>query len=451
MANFCGSGDAVLRTSQRAVSLALSMAFSIPLTSAVVLAHGPMPGPAMPAGAWQAHSGVAPNFHRTSLNSFQNGQSVQSGQTAGSRGQTLQHALKSLFHNSAAGTGGSGQSGANGGSLNLTSSQLNFLAGNLANFSSLTIDVGGRQEIVGLNTRLSAAEVVAVEQVITGGSASAQAIKIGANGAASGGTISLNSTVLSALDNSLGGSISALTVAKDVQLVDSVGSLDLSGKLTNYGTIQTAAAVSGSTDTIAAGSIFNAAGGAIGSYNGGGNGGGNGGNSLVGADVALSAASTLTNAGTISSTHNLNITAPAVNNTGSISTGSGNINMASNGALNVTGAGTWQANSGNVNFAAANSDINVTGANVLSQQVNFNAGSGNVFASMGQVTGVVNASGNEIEVGANTPVLHTGQIDASGDPLFFNQGTIAIGSVGFNPANTNGAPAVFCLRRKYRQ
>ena len=322
--------------------------------------------------------------------------------------------------------------GSTGANLNLTSGQLNFLAGNLANFSSLTIDVGGRSQTVGLNTKLTAAEVVAVEQVILGGSPSAQTIAIGANGAAKGGSIALNNSLLNAIDSSVGGAIGSLTIAKGVGVVDSVSHLSLSGGLSNYGTIQTASATSGNTDTISAATINNAAGASINSYGGGGGGG------LVGADVALAAANSLNNAGTINSAHNLYITAPVINNTGSIKAGNGNINVNSNGALNVSGTGTWTASNGNINFAAANSDINVTGANLISQQVNFNAGSGNIGAYLGQVTGVVNASGNDIDISATTPKFQLGQIVGTGDPLIAIEGSILISNTSTNPPATKG-------------
>ena len=240
----------------------------------------------------------------------------------------IHSALKSVFHGNSTAALATLPAANVGANLNLTSSQLNFLAGNLGNFSNLTINVGGRTEVVSLSTKLTAAEDVAVAQILTGGS---QTISIGANGAATGGSISLNNSLLTALDNSGGGSIASMTVAHGLQVIDSVGALNISGKLTNYGSIQTASAASGSTDTISAGTVVNASKGSISSYSGNGN--------LVGSDVALNATNSLTNNGTISSANNLNITAPAINNTGLISAGSGNINVASAGALNVNGAG----------------------------------------------------------------------------------------------------------------
>ncbi|MBU6455352.1 MAG: hypothetical protein KGS72_26510, partial [Cyanobacteria bacterium REEB67] len=293
----------------------------------------------------------------------------------------------------------------------------------------------GKQETVVLNTKLTAAEVVAVQQVLTG---AGQTIKIGANGAASGGQIVLNNSLLTAIDSSIGSNLSSLTVARGVQVVDSLSSFSLSGSLTNYGSILTAAGAAGATDTIYAGSVLNARSASIGSYTTSG--------ALYGADLSLNAANSVTNNGSISSASILNISAPAVfnvsfpganaslsaggnvnintaalTNTGTVASTSGNVNVASTGALALNGAGgTLQALTGNVNFASSNADITVNGGNVLSQQVNFNAGTGTVNATMDEVSGLVNANACNVHVTGSTADLRLGAIDASGDPLFVN-------------------------------
>ena len=119
----------------------------------------------------------------------------------------VQH--RSTGHTTVVGRAVSQVTGGTGANLNLSSGQLNFLAGNLANFSSLMIDVGGRTQIIGLTTKLTGAEVVAVEQKLTNGT---QSIDIGANGVANGGSIALNSSLLNAIDSSVGGSIASLTI-----------------------------------------------------------------------------------------------------------------------------------------------------------------------------------------------------------------------------------------------
>ncbi len=405
MANSFRSNRTLQNSTKRAVSLALGVAFSIPLSSMMAMAHVQNPAPS----AWFGN----PAPVGTSGNNSHN---LNSSLSVSNH---VFHALSSsLHHNSQVKTVTPTQvvTGAN---LNLSSSQLSFLAGNLANFSSLTIDVGGKQEVVGLSTKLTAAEVVAAEQVIVGGG---QSISVGANGAATGGSISLNNSLYSALNNSVGGSISSLTISKGVDVIDSLGHLSFSGGLTNYGSLQTASGTSVITDTVSAGTIHNAAGGAISSYTGGGG--------LVGADVSLNAVTSLTNAGTINSVHNLAINAPVIQNTGTISAGTGSINVGSAGALSVTGAGTWQANNGNINFTTGSSDINLAEANVTAQQINFNAGPGNVFVDYGNVSGVTNDTGNDVVVGANSG-LSIGNINATGDPLLFN----VLGALTLNGVN----------------
>ena len=410
---------------QRAVSLTLGIACTVPLTSTVALAYTPVPQamPTLPnaSAGWQHTAGTA-STHATTSGAAA---AASFASYAAGAHTTLVHTLAPVVtHNALAGS----QAAASTGVLNLASSQLSFLAGNLGNFQSLTINVGGKQEVVNLNTKLTAAEVVAVQQVLTG---AGQTITIRGNGVASGGTVTLNNSLLNALDGSVGGSLNSLTVAKGVQVVDTLSSLNLAGGLSNYGSILTAASTSGLSDTISAGTVLNARGGSIGSYATG--------SGLYGADVNLNTSTALTNNGLIGSAGNVNISANTINNTGTIAAGAGNVNLASTGALTFNGTGgTVQANHGNVNFATNNADIAVNGGNILSQQVNYSAGTGNVNANMDQVTGVVNASGNNVHIYGNTAVLSLGSIDAANDPLFVNTtGDVDLATV---IAPSNGAP-----------
>lgn len=339
------------------------------------------------------------------------------------------------------------QNAVQGANFNLNSGREIFSANNLGNFQSLTIDVGGTQKVVTLNSKLSAAEVVAAQQVLNGG---VQTIELKGNGSASGGTINLNNSTLSALDKSAGGSIGSLTVARNVQVIDSTSGINLTGTLRNQGTISAASDVAGSTLTISADTIHNARTGSIGSYVG---------TDFFSADVALNAATSLTNNGSISSAGTLTITAPVINNlndgsTASLSAGqnvnlntsnlvntgvisaANDINVASNTVLNVVGTGgSMQANS--INFGTSNSDINITGGDLLSQDVNLTAGKGTIEATAGQVSGIVNASACIVHFNADTADLKLGDIDASGDPIFTNAGNIQItGAI----APTGGAP-----------
>ncbi|MBS1998554.1 MAG: hypothetical protein JSS86_19650, partial [Cyanobacteria bacterium SZAS LIN-2] len=331
-----------------------------------------------------------------------------------------------------------GSGAANAGvDFNLASTQANFLAGNLANFSNLTIDVGGRQELVALNTRLTAAELVAVQQVMTTGS---QSIKLNANGAASGGSLTLGDNLLTALNNSVG-SISSLTIARGVQVVDTLSNFSASDRIANYGTILTASSTAGSTDTISSAHIHNAYGGSIASYGGDG--------TLFAADPALVAAYSLTNSGSISSSGNLTLNAPVISNSlghgsgnqlpsitaaqnvnittneltnnGLIAALSGNVNVSAPGGLNMNGlGGTIQADSGNINFDSQHADINIGGGDLLSRGVNIAANGGNINANLGNVSGVLTTCGETAHVIGSGTLLTLGSTAIDGDPTFAN-------------------------------
>lgn len=338
-----------------------------------------------------------------------------------------------------------------GTNFNLNSGRAVFSAGNLGTFTNLTINVGGKDKVIDLNSKLTAAELVAAQQILNSGS---QSIQLSRNGAAAGGTIALNTNVLTGLESSVGGNISSMTVARGVQVVDNNSGIDLSGTLRNFGTISAANTVSGSTNTIAADVIINGRGGSIESYNG---------VDLHAADVALNAATSLTNNGSISSAGNLTITAPVIRNVadgnssptmtaansinlntsnllnnGLIAANAGNINVTAPGALLAGGTGTLQADNGDISFDTTNSDITVTGGNLLSQNVNFNSGlDGKVSATFGEATGFINAEGCVIHLYADTQDLKLGTITAFGDPIITNTGNISINAA---ITATNGAP-----------
>lgn len=341
------------------------------------------------------------------------------------------------------------QNAARGANFNLSSGRDLFSANTLGDFQSLTIDVGGRQQVVTLDSKLSAAELVAAQQKLHGG---VQTIELRGNGSAAGGTIKLDSSSLAALDKSVGGSIGHLTVARNVQVIDNNSGINLSGSLRNLGTISTASNVAGSTVTISADTINNTRSGSIGSYSG---------NDLFGADVALNAATSFTNNGSVSSAGDLSISAPVINNlndgaTASLSAGlnvnlntqnlnnngliaahAGDINVASQDMLNIVGtAGTMQA-SGNINLGATDADLNITGGDYLSQQLNLSAGytGSTIEAAVGEVSGVVNAKACNVHVHGDSDTLNLGLIDAGDDPLITNAADIVL-----NVAPTGGAP-----------
>ncbi len=394
-------------------NICLSLATTLPLTATVALGHEAWSMPAPYVQSQGIHNHLVQNNFASASH-----QSVSNNQT-----RTLKSLLSAIHHNQMPAQGNPSR----GVDLNLSSAQLNFLAGSLGNFSSLQIDVGGVSKTVDLNTKLTAAEALAVEQVIIGGS---QTIQIGSRGTASGGTVVLTNGLLNSLDSSVGSSVASITIAKGVQATDTVGTIDVSGKFANYGSLVTAATTSGGTDTIAAGTIVNASGASIKSYAGS--------STLFAADPILTAPA-VTNNGTISSSGNVSINSPSVTNTGLISATNGNVNLSSSSALSFGGTGgTVQANNGNINMAAGNANITAVGGNWLSQQLNLNAGTGNIKASLGQVTGVINSTATAAHILASTPVLTIGDNTFTGDPTFVNttgdiqlNGTSAIDTGGF--------------------
>lgn len=340
--------------------------------------------------------------------------------------------------------------------LDLGSTHANFLAGNLANFHTITIDVGGTKETVDLHTRLTAAEYVAAEQVLTGGT---QTLTLSSTGAAVGGQVVLDTTLLSSLHNSIG----TLTITHGVQLIDEVNYFTLSGNLNNSGTILMASSVAGQTDTISAANIVNGFEGMIGSYTGATLAG------LFSADPVLNAMTSFSNFGTISSVGNLAINAPVINNisdsghtasitaahsvdlnaaslvnSGHISALAGDINALSSSNLAVTNNGGTLLASGNINLASNNESLKVIGGTFDSQALNLKAGHSTVNLQAENVSGVVNASGDNVHLYTSVSDLKLGNIDSYGDPTLASQGNIIIdGTIaptgGANLAIVSGA------------
>jgi hypothetical protein len=341
--------------------------------------------------------------------------------------------------------------------LNLASAQANVLASNLAGFHNLTIMVGGVKQVVSLNSALTGAEAIAAEQVLAGGR---QTIRLDSAGQAVGGTISLTNTFFNALDTALGGSVGNLTVAHGVRVVDSLSALNLNGNFVNNGDWLTASAVAHGSDSIFASSITNGAGGVIASYHGGG--------TLFAADPVLNASTVLTNQGTISGAGNLTINAPLINNTvavghtpaaisaglnvdistqaltnnGLIAALTGNVNMAGAGGASgstlaggtegVNGAnsstlalansgGTIKALQGNINLSSTNEALTVIGGDLLSAQLNLKAATGDINVNARNVTGIINASGDNVHI-VTASSQNLGNIDTNGDPQFVSTG-----------------------------
>ncbi|MFA7336902.1 MAG: hypothetical protein WC028_08980 [Candidatus Obscuribacterales bacterium] len=337
--------------------------------------------------------------------------------------------------------------------FDLGSTGHDFLASSLADFHTITIDVGGVKEVVDLNSRLTAAELIAAEQVLSSGT---QTIQLSATGQALGGTIILDSNLLSAIDSSVGGTIGSLTITQGVQLIDTLDLFSVAGTINNYGSISIASQLAGQTGTISASAIINSFEALIGSYMSASFGG------LYGADPILNALNSITNFGTISSAGNLTITAPEISNisanghiadisaaqnlylgtshlvnSGNLLATAGDINVTSSSSLLVENtAGSLQAINHDINMVGINAAMQVMGGNFDSNALNLKAGYSTINLQASKVSGAVNASADNIHLYTSESDLRLGNIDASADPTLASQGNILIdGTI----APTNGA------------
>ncbi len=306
--------------------------------------------------------------------------------------------------------------------INLASATATFPASSVAGFNQITLNIGGKQTVVDTSvassTKLTGAELVAAEQVASGGK---QTLVINSSGIATGGTFSLNGSTVSALDGALKGNISGLDISKgcDCRGYSCRQPQLLAGTLANQGKLDIGA--SGQTlDTISASNITNASGASI--------------SGVGGTAVALNASGTFANSGKVTSGGDLSISAPTLNNSGLLSSTGGNVNLSGGGGnLTVNAAGgTVKASNGNINLdtSSANGNITASGGNWISQNLNFNAGSGSVTADVDQVSGIVNATAGCAHITAATANLQLGDMNVSGDPTYYNtSGNISITGV----------------------
>jgi hypothetical protein len=327
--------------------------------------------------------------------------------------------------------------------VNLQSSAATFTLATLGNFKTVTIEVGGKTETVTSTTKLTAAELLAADQALysTGG-VTTQGLVLNSLGEATGGAFTLNNKTLTTLDLSTGG-LSSLLIPSKVTFDDKVSILNVAGLLSNYGSID-AQSNSAAGNTIHATNILNAAGATISgtapltltadqTFT-------NAGTTKSTSDLTINAAS-LVNSATTSAGHNLNINAPGIVNSGNL-TAKNDVNFTS--TQSITLQQTSNANvtaGGNINIRDASyngsGNVQLTGGNLLSQQLNVYAPTGEFGLDVGNVTGQLNGSIGAIHSDTEAPNLVLGNLNITGDPAFYNTGNIVV-SGAIN--DTNGVP-----------
>ena len=306
-------------------------------------------------------------------------------------------------------------------SLDLSSTVANIVlgAGLFRGQANATINVGGSNQSFSAGQKVTAAQYVAIKEVLGG---QVQSLQLSSAGLADGGSFSLNQN--SSRTN-------LLVVPVGVTAVDNFSSsrtVTIGGDILNYGTI--AATTSNgrvTSGTIAGYDITNAKGGLVQTLTA---------NNL---NLTLDASNNLTNAGTIQTAGTVNLLAGSglLTNSGLVASTNGNINLASGTAggasnnLTVSAqGGTFAALNGNVNVNSPNykgsGNVLLDGGDYLSKNLNVYAGTGAINGSVGQVTGTLNSSADATHLLADTATLNLGNNCAIGDPTYANSGNIVI-------------------------
>ncbi|MBX3153897.1 hypothetical protein KF728_27330 [Candidatus Obscuribacterales bacterium] len=345
--------------------------------------------------------------------------------------------------------------------LDLTADTRSIVLGDnlFSNASSYTVNVGGEQKVLTSGSKVTAAEFVALQQVIDG---DAQSLVVDGSGRGVDGSFNLGS-----IDNA-GRNIkaSSLTISEGVEAIGNFGrnsDFKVTRELVNYGSMYalTSNAANnkaniGARDVTNSGSITTQAPDAVASANGAVDAPidlrvsadrdlNNLGSISSNGTVTLSAGGTLANSGSVSAQSDVTLLSSVVVNNGSISSTGGNVNFdtASPASISVNNTGgTINALNGAINFRQAGFtekvDTTLSGGDWYSQTLNLNGGDGHVNVSVGDLTGVVNTYAGTASVNA-TSTLNIGETVTSGDPLFESGGDLNVGA----SQTTGGGPLTY--------
>jgi YVTN family beta-propeller protein len=340
--------------------------------------------------------------------------------------------------------------------LDLTSTARDMSPSNRAASATLSINVGGTTRNITPTSSLTPGEMLAAHQVFSSGQ---QSILLSLQGNAVGGSFSMS--------EKFSQFVSSLVIPQGVTAVKDFTSstvLSLLGNLTNSGNLYAVSNTEHSTATISASNIFNQPGGLISTvlpasglpgYA----------NAARNMNLSLIALNNIVNAGTITSSGHLSLTAggaivnalPAgtagaqpvmqamndisltansITNAGLISSMTGNLNVqamaASNLAINNAN-GSMQALAGKINLGdplnTLKTNISVTGGDFLSHELNVYSGDGTANIFVNQISGRMNISAGAAHAMVSSGSLHLGNLKLSGDPTFYNDGSLDAGDI----------------------
>jgi hypothetical protein len=336
-----------------------------------------------------------------------------------------------------------------GQNLNLASNARTISASVLNLTQTVTIETGSVFQSVSPLSLVTAAEAIAALQVAGSGK---QSLTLSTSGRAIGGSFTLAANGGQAIAN--------LVIPKNVVFLDDFSqnsTLTISGNLFNAGQL-IAVSTNGqiTAGTITAAGIINLPGGLISTSTAS-----NATTSLLSTPNGLTnptlnlfASQSIINIGTIASAGNLtlkagnsvkNLTNTGANtalieasnsvnlhtatiiNTGIITSLNDNINISAKRDETISlnnQSGSIKALKGAINIRKAsyrgNADINVSGGDLLSQNLNVFAGSGTINVNADNISGVVNNFAGAAHVAAAGNDLNLGTIVLSGDPTYYN-------------------------------
>jgi len=335
--------------------------------------------------------------------------------------------------------------------LDLTSDARSIVLGDslFAAAPSYTISTGGQERILTAGSKVSAAEYVALGQVITGG---AQTLVVDQSGRGVDGQFNLNNL-------SDGGSslrAASLVVPHNVSAIGDFSrradGLRVTNDLVNYGSVYAYSTNENQPNTVRIGArdINNELGGLISTdvpaafsktdsalpvnlmlkadrnINNSG--------AIVGAgEIQLEAGGALNNAGTIAAGGSISLATSSVTNRGAINSSNGNVNLAGAGDASLivdNRGGTFSANNGSINVRSSQytgtGNSTIIGGDLISKELNLFSGQGSADVSVNRLTGVVISSGTAAHVVSKTETLTIGTQCLTGDPTYFNDGNIVI-------------------------
>ena len=368
--------------------------------------------------------------------------------------------------------------------LDLSSTDRSIAASSYSGLTSAVIQVGGSARTVTGTDFLTAAESIALQQVLASGQ---QSLLLGDQGHAIGGSFNLSSGIGASM-------LSGLVVPTGVTAIHDFGlvsNLNLTGNFNNAGNFYAISSNSAVTAAnISALNILNQAGGLLSSVLPAG--GLSGYSNLVGAlSLNLMAINDIINSGSIMSSanlsavaggsiinsslagqnmaimqaaQNLNLQAMNIANSGLLAAQLGNMNIATqqlannalmqslNGNINIlnsfnpagglaltqSNTAVMEALNGAINFSVVapllKASMNINGGSLLAQELNFNNGDGTLNVNLRDAAGAINVNTGiaSFAVTNGTHGLNIQSFNITGDPNLVYSGSGAFSSGAFN-------------------